>query len=158
MKEHKRIKGEYAWIPMDKRVGIFGLPMPYRKPELRKPKFWLDRDGGELYFINDSEEVLDFISTSTGGFATFDDDVVTVGNTGYTYKDVMPQEAVKIEEFDGYYDLDFVLQVIIYLKSKNEGDLQISPPAKKGGIGETILIWDTGEVAKAVGITKNFKI
>lgn len=91
---------------------------------MRKPKYWLARDGGELYFINNTEEVLDSVSTSTGGFATFGDDVATVNSTSYTYEDVLPQETVKIEEYDGYFDLDYVLQVTIHLESKIEGNLR----------------------------------
>lgn len=158
MKEHKRIEGKFSWVPMDKRTDRLGLPLPPRKPEKRKPKYWLTRDGGDLYFINNTDEILDLVSTATGGFQTSGDDVMTVGGNGYIYDNVMPQEAVKIEEFDGFYDLDFVLQVEIHVKSKKEGSLIIKSPPEKGGIGETILLWDTGEEGKFVSIRKDLNV
>ena len=158
MQKHKRFVDEFTWIPIDKRPNPFDLPgwypRPYRKPELRKPKYWLARNGGELYFVNNTDEVLDFVSTKTGGFLTADDDIVTLGCKGYSYNEVMPLEAVKIEEFDGYFDLDYVIQVDIFVKSKKEGSLKIQSPAKKGGVGETVLLWDTGEEGKFVSIHK----
>ena len=78
MSEHKRIINGFEWFPMDKRTGMFGLPMPPRKPETRRPKYWLDAKGAELYLVNDSEEVLGFVSTSTGGFQTCDDETMCV--------------------------------------------------------------------------------
>ena len=135
---------------------MFGLPMPPRKPETRNPKFWLDRDGDDLYFINDSEEILDLVSAATGGFQTCDDAVLTVGsNNDYVYENVMPKEAVKIEEFDPFYDSDFILQVYIDVKSKNEGSLAIQSPAEKGGIKEAVLMWDTGEAGRYTSITRS---
>ena len=159
MQKHERFVDEFfTWIPIDKRPNPFGppgwYPRPYRKPELRKPKYWLARDGGELYFVNNTDEVLDFVSSETGGFITADDDVSCVGGSGYSYNKVMPLEAVKIEEFDGYYDLDFVIGVTIFVKSKKEGSLKIQSPSAKGGVGETVLLWDTGEEGKFVLIHK----
>jgi hypothetical protein len=138
---------------MDKRKDRFGLPMPPRKPELRKPKFWLGRDGDALFFINNSDEILDFISTSVGGYITCDDDVAPISGDGYSYDNILPLEAVKVEEFDARLDCDFVLQVQIMVISKNEGRIVICPPAGKGGIGETVLLWDTGEVGKDVSVS-----
>ena len=157
MLKHKRFIDEFTWIPIDKIPSPFPAgwyPRPHRKPELRKPKYWLARNGGELYFVNNTDEVLDFVSSETGGFITADDDVSCVGGPGYSYNKVMPLEAVKIEEFDGYYDLDFVIEVTIFVKSKKEGNLRIQSPSAKGGVGETVLLWDTGEEGKFVLIHK----
>lgn len=155
MKEHKVIKNGFSWVPMDKRKDQFGLPLPPRKPETRVPILWIARQDNELYLVNSSNEILDLVSTSTGGFQTADDDVLTVSdNTGYEYKKVKHNEAVKIEEYDAYYDLDFVLQVIVKVQSEKLGCLEIFTPAKKGGIEETVLLWNTGESGKHVSIGK----
>lgn len=146
MKEKKTITNGFVWVPMNKRTGKFGLPMPPRPAETRKPLLWLARNGNELYFVNSSDETIDLILADTGGFQTVDDDVMTISSdSAYEYQNVLPGDAVKVEEFDGFYDLDFVLQVVIKLKSKKFGSIEIITPAKKGGIGEIVLLWDTGK-------------
>ena len=155
MREHKRISDKFKWIPLDKRTDRFGLRLPPRKAEKRTPKFWLKRSQHELYFVNNSEEILELVDSSTGGFETSDDVTITVTSDGYHYDNVKPQEAVKIEGFDDYYDLDYVLQVVIVVKSEQEGTLKIKSPPEKGGIKkEVVLLWDTGEAGKFVSIQK----
>ena len=90
MTEHKRMKNEFTWVPMDKRIAF-----PPRQPALRKPLFWLCLAGDQLYFVNDSEETLETVSASTGGFQTCDDGVLPVRGGGYLYHQVKPREAVK---------------------------------------------------------------
>ena len=158
MREHKRIIGKFTWVPMDKRKDRFGLPLPPRKAEKRTPKYWLIRAHGHLYFINNTNDIIDFVSSSTGGFTSSDDDTLMINNgvdSGYHYKNVMPQEAIKIEEYDDFYDLDYVLWVEIVLKSEQEGTLQIQSPSEKGGIKkEAVLLWNTGEIGKFVSMQK----
>ncbi|MGB5446612.1 MAG: hypothetical protein WBM99_14040 [Psychromonas sp.] len=156
-KYYKVIENGFKWVPLDKRKSKFGGPMTPRKAELRHPLLWLAREGKELYLVNSSEETLDFVAAGTGGFQTVDDDCITVSSKSknkYEYKNVKPNDAVKVEEFDGFYDLDYVLQVSIQVQSKNLGNIEIFSPPKKGGIGETVLLWDTMENGNHVW-TKN---
>lgn len=154
-KDRKVIENGFTWIPMDKRKSKFGGPMTPRKAELRHPLLWLARDGNELYFVNSSDETLDLVTAGTGGFQSVDDDCINVSSVNkYEYKNVKPNDAIKVEEFDGFYDLDYVLQVSIQVKSNNLGNIEIFSPSKKGGIGEAILIWDTMENGKNVWIKK----
>ena len=96
--------------------------MPPRKPEIRLPTLWLARDGNELYLVNASEETLDTVIAEGGGCLTADDDVLTVSSEeNYQYENVPPNAAVKIEEYDGYFDLDFLLQVSVIVKSATLG-------------------------------------
>ena len=156
MKEHKIIENKFIWVPVDKRTSRFGGPMPPRKPENRHPILWLAREGNELYLVNSSEDTLDFVVAATGGFQTVDDDVVmtVTSENNYEYKNVKPNCAVKVEEYDGFYDLDFVLQVLLRIQSKNIGCIEIRSPATKGGAGETVLLWNTNENGKYVSINK----
>lgn len=80
------------------------------------------RTGDELYFVKDSEETLETVSASTGGFQTSDDGILPVGGNGYVYHHVKPREAVKIEEFDPVLDSDFLFQVEIRLQSTKKED------------------------------------
>ncbi len=154
MREHKIIENEFKWIPLDKRISRFGGgSMPPRKLETRIPLLWLVRRGNDLYFVNSSEEILDFVIASTAGFQTVDDSIMTISdNQGYKYLKVKPNDAVKVEEYDGFYDLDFVLGIYIKVKSKNLGCIEISPSPEKGGVGETVLLWNNGECGKFVSI------
>jgi len=150
---HKVIENSFKWIPPDKRKSRFGGLVSPRKTELRRPLLWLAREGNELYLVNSSQETLDLVVARTGGFQTVDDDCLTVSSENkYKYKNIQPNNAVKVEEFDGFYDLDYVLQVVINIQSKNMGCIKILTPPEKGGIGEIVLLWDTMENGNHVSI------
>ena len=148
MRKHKRIQSHFVWVPIHERISA------YCRPDHRIPKYWLYRSGADLFFINNSSESLEFVTTETGGFQTCDDEVLTIESSGYRYENVLPGEAVKIEEFDDYYDLDYVFQIELCLKSKSEGVCIFKSPPHKGSIGETVLLWDSGETGKYVVFTK----
>ena len=155
MKEHKVIENKFKWISLDKRVSRYGGNMPPRKPEIRSSVLWLARDGNEVYLVNLSNEVLDLVVADCGGFITADDDVGTITSPdNYEYKNVKPNDAVKVEEYDGYYDLDYVLMVSLEVKSKTIGSIEVFTPAKKGGVYEMVLLWDNGDAGKNVRIRK----
>lgn len=157
VKENKTVKNKFTWIPMDKRTSKFGGPVTPRKPEVRKPLLWLARVGNELFLVNSSGETLDYVIPSTGGFQTYydSDEVVTISRDGvYKYENVSDSDAVKVEEFDEVYDSDYILQVYITVQSPKLGKIEIATPSGKGGVGEAVLLWDTGESGKYVNITK----
>ena len=58
----KRVFEKFPWVPPHQRLDRFGKPLPPRKPELRKPLYRLERDGSELFFVNDSDQVLATVS------------------------------------------------------------------------------------------------
>ena len=134
---------------------MFGLPMPPRKPEPRKPKYWLARVDYELYFVNDSHEILDMVSGSYGGFQTCADDVNSMSSEPGNYpiyRNVMPREAVKIDEFDPIFDSDFLIQEQVSVTTSNGERTTYISPVSKGSIGETVLLWNTDELGKGVWI------
>jgi len=153
MKKTQVVESEFAWVPVDKRVSRFGGSLPPRKAESRTPLLWLARSGCDLFLVNESEEILDFVFAGTGGFQTVDEDVMTIAsNDQYEYKNVRPNSAVKVDEYDGFHDLDYVLQVSLKIQSKSLGCVDILSPAKKGGVEETVLLWDSNEAGKGVYI------
>lgn len=155
MKEHKTIKDGFAWVPLEKRTSRFGGARPPRKSETRKPVLWLARDGSDLYFVNDSQDSLEFVIADTGGFQTVDDDAMTItSKEQYEYRNVNPGDAVKVDEYDQFYDLDYVLQVYLKIKSLSLGCIEIRSPAEKGGVDEAVLLWDSGEAGNHVLINK----
>ncbi|MEA3490975.1 MAG: hypothetical protein U9R27_03665 [Campylobacterota bacterium] len=78
--------------------------------------------GHALYFVNGSDEVLDVVSSDIGGFTG---DLLTDDNPSFLYKSVLPHQSVKVEEYDGYYDLDYVLGLDLYIESKRYGKIKI---------------------------------
>ena len=145
--KNKRVQSKFVWVAPEKRKSRFGGSMPPRKPELRKPLLWITRDGRELFLVNVTGESLRLVTASTGGFITCDEDVGTIENNfSYRYENVLPDEAVKIEEYDDYYDLDYVLQTAVIIESESLGCIELRTPAEKGGNKEMVLLWDNGEV------------
>ena len=140
--EHKRFENKFVWVPYYKRIGRLGYPLS-NKIDDRMPEFWVAVSDDELYFVNDSNETIDFVRAKTAGFQTCDDIIVTVGSSDYSYmyEAVKPSEAVKIDEYDVYLDSDFVLQTHVKIKSPTYGDLKFSTKPEKGGFSECVFKW-----------------
>jgi hypothetical protein len=153
MPEHIRVLNKFEWLPPEKRPSRFPGPKPPRKPETRKPLFFVARDGDDLYFVNNSNETLNRVSTSTGGCQTLDDgdDVIAVRSVEplYLYENVKPGEAVKVEHYDPYWDCDFLLQIEVNVSSPSHGN-KLFRVLGKGGVVSTVLLWDNGEKGKYV--------
>ena len=137
MPEHKRVLNEFNWS----------------QPEKKKPVFYVVRKGEELYFVNDSDDILNSVSTSTGGCQTVDDEVMPVGSPDplYLYEKVEPGEAVKVEHYDPYWDSDYLLQLEVKVTGPTLGD-KIFRVVGKGGVDSTVLLWADGEAGKYVNM------
>lgn len=101
MKE-KRLLDQLQWIPLHNRLGRFGFPLS-QKVDSRKPIYWVTSVSNEqireLYFVNDSDEKIEFVKAEDGGFLTADDEppsVWTGEGKGYVYPEVRQGEAVKV--------------------------------------------------------------
>ncbi len=148
---NQRLQSSFKWIPLHLRNSGF----PPRKHDMRMPIFWLTRKGNDLFFVNDSDETLDLVTTESGSFQTCDDAVMGISSDeGYRYSDVKPHEAVKVEEYDDFYDTDFLLQVSIFVQSKTRGNFLMRTLPQKGGVSELVLFWETDETGKIVYFEK----
>lgn len=153
MAEYGRVKGRFVWRPLHERSSRFGGAMPPRRAESRWPVLWLARDGGELYLVNAGSETLARVVVHVGGFQTVDDGVLTASCALLRcYDSVEPGEAVKVDEYDGLYDLDQVLYVHLEVEAPLLGCIAITSPAEKGGVPEAVLLWDSGEPGERVQI------
>ncbi|MEX1196327.1 MAG: hypothetical protein WEB57_00505 [Pseudohongiellaceae bacterium] len=125
-------------------------------PDPRKPLLWLAKgreDDGERYLVNATGETLDQVIADVGGCITVDDDALPVtSESPYTYRNVANGEAVKVEHFDGYYDLDYLLQIVLEIQSPTLGRVIILTPPEKGGVGELVLLWEDGAAGRHVSI------
>ncbi len=141
----KRIKDKLTWIE----------PTYPPRPK-RKALFSLMEHEGDLYFVNDSDEILAHVATESSGFFSVDDEA-TVGlenSTSYSYMDVHPSEAVKVEYYDMIQDSDFILGLDIFIESKKFGKLRIRAKSHKGGVQAQSLMWDDGSFPRMVHIEK----
>ena len=148
------MKHEFKWVPPHERKSrLPGKDKPHRigPPEKKKPLFWVTRSEpvemkSEVYLINDSGEILDEVAANSGGFASADDEIIPASSkTKYTYNNVQPGEAVKIEEYDLVFDSDFVFGISVQIKSEKLGELELNTPSVKGGTREAVLMWNTME-------------
>lgn len=152
----KRVTGQFPWVPPHQRLDRFGKLMPPRRPELRRPLYRLEREGSELYFVNDSAEVLSSVSSECAAMLAMGDDElgqvpVDCSQTQLCYQDVQPGEAVKVDEFDAIADADFFIQTELKVESAARGALRFRAYGQRGGCaGDVVLLWDSGEAGKDV--------
>lgn len=59
-----------------------------------------------------------------------------------------------MDEYDGFYDRDYVLYVSLEVQSPSLGHLAITSPGEKGGVLDTVLLWDTGEPERHVHVKR----
>ncbi|WP_382228690.1 hypothetical protein [Hydrogenophaga atypica] len=153
MFEPKRLTSAFKWIAPEKRKSRFG-PMPPRKAGTRSPWLWLARLADELYLVNESEEVLERVSASPIGWLRIGhEEGVTPLNQPTPcigYHGVPKCAAVKVAEYDDFYDLDFDLGVSLVIQSQRMGCVELQTPLSKGGVQETVLLWDNGDTGPGV--------
>lgn len=140
----QRLQNYFNWQPISQPSGL-------KNP--KKPLLWLAskcKEGGqnrELYFVNDLDEPLDCVSTEQGGFISDEDNACGVASNRLDYQNVQPGEAVKVAEYDDYYDLDYVLNVSIFY-TRNGWEYELTSPPEKGGPTQVVLLWDDGSLGK----------
>jgi len=134
-----RVSNKYKWLPKSKRNSRFGGKSS--SSDARYAKYWIVNDNDSIYFVNDSDDIINKLIYSSSGMATIDDeDVAAVGVKEKSYDNVLSGEAVKISEYDVIYDSDFVLQYEVTTIIKNSTTTYRSRPTK-GGIVEDVLAW-----------------
>lgn len=153
MPKKKIVTNRFEWISVDNRVDKLGLSLPPRKKEDRRPLLWLVREDEELYLVNSSNEVLQSVIVGFSSWEDWDDDsdiIVRSNKKLIEYKDVAIGDAIKIEEFKPW-DSDQWFTIVLKITTKT-AQIEIMSPCKKGGINETVLLWDTKESGKDVTI------
>ena len=128
-----------------------GLPPHIKKPDaLLSLQWW----GAELYFVNESDEVLELVRAEPWGFCgelALESDVV------FQYKTINPKEGVKVydapDPIDAMYD-DFIQGIYIYVKSEKLGSLRITPKLTKNWMREQALIFEDMKEAGSISVVK----
>ena len=94
----------------------------------------------DVWFVNNTNEVLTKVTTNSGGCITADDDVVTLAPNSLIYEDVKPKEAVQIDELDMYI-ADFIIEFSVDVAAPSFGRLSLRSGAEKGGNTGATLLW-----------------
>lgn len=135
MFQQQEVQYQFRWFPLHVRNAGF----PPRKPETRIPIFWLTRKDNELFFVNDSDELLDSVKIESNEFLTYDDFIVGLSNNKFCYQNVGSHEAIKVIEYDDFFDLDVFFQFTFLIQSKTYNtDITMLP--KKGIINERVML------------------
>lgn len=126
----------------------------------KKPLLWLSRvglpsNGDALYLVNDSSRTMDQVIINNGAMATFDEQAVSLETKNYTYKDVLAGEAVKIDEYDNFYDLDYMINVDLIMNANWLGTIRVLTEASKGGVQSMVLLWENMSVGNGVRFIKS---
>lgn len=118
-------------------------------PEALKSKehiFYIFSESGDqlehdVWFVNNSDEVLSEVRGTSGGFETADDEVANRAPSIAAYNDVRPGEAVVIDMYHEIYDSDFVMQIGVEIVSPALGKLTLSSDLTKNQVQEATLYW-----------------
>lgn len=153
MFEPKTVTGDFPWISPERRKSPFG-PMPPRRKETRTPLLRLARQAGELFLVNSSSEVIHSVSASSTGWLRLghEEGVLPLEQPRpcVTYQNVSPYAAVKVDEYDDAYDLDFDLGLNLIIHSQGLGSVEFQTTLHKGGLPEIVLLWNTGDLGSDV--------
>jgi hypothetical protein len=122
----------------------------------RIPLYYLHQDGGNVYFVNNSDETLDSVSSDSCGMQTLDDEILTVGGPACPYEGVKPGEAVKVESYDPVLDSDSLMQIDVVVSSPSKGRIAYRCWGK-GGVSSEVLLWDDGRTGSGVSAVQQNK-
>ena len=146
--EPVRVQGRFKWSTMSRFPGI---PLV----DTRIPTFFLATSGSaddgsyvDVYFVNNSSEVLVRVGVGVGGSLTADnesdDGMLLRTPEDVDYSDVQPHEAVGLAKFDAIYDSDFLLQLIITVRRQDGSSLTFDVMKKGVEFGDTRLMHEDG--------------
>ncbi len=153
MKETKRIKDFLAQRRFAKSATKGDSNEPIAVFSLREKD--LDAYETEMYFVNESSEVLKLVTSEPAGMITCDKHVVALGGEGRTYEDVQPGEGVLVDIFHRVYDSDSIVVTSVVVLSEKYGLLDFETHPFKKSVPEMVLLWSNGEKGKEVKLRIN---
>lgn len=119
---------------------------PVRLHGAESAEIWLERlheENGNigLYLVNGSDKILSLVTTGIVSAVTLDENFHGGEKEGHSYHNLKPGEAAKLDEYDGFYDLDYLLTTHLTIIADHLGTIEFCPPPKKGGLGRQGLLW-----------------
>jgi len=132
---------------------------PHRHQGAETASIWLDcfpdnQMGRSLYLINGSNEILTWVRACPISSVTIDDNAFGGGGEMLCYQGVAHGQAVKIDQYDEFYDLDYSISVEVSLFSECLGQQKFSPTPRKGGLKKVGFVWRTTRTADNGNVTR----
>jgi hypothetical protein len=119
------------------------------KPDSQSnPLLWLkivqgDNHECQVYFVNDSSEIVTTIIPHSFGYISYDETTSQLlNNNQRTFSDILQNEAVLIDSFHLIYDSDSYIGLSIEINSPLTGHVIITTPTLKGKIEEQSIFSD----------------
>jgi hypothetical protein len=112
------------------------------------PLLWLkivrgDDHDCQVYFVNDSSEIVTAIIPHSFGYISYDETTSPLlNNNQRTFSDLLPNEAVLVDSFHLIYDSDSYIGLSIEINSPLTGHVIITTPTLKGKIEEQSIFSD----------------
>jgi len=104
----------------------------------------LVREGTALFLLNERPETLEYVTVSRWGTQTIADEAFALKATPpIGYRAVPPNAAIKIEDYDGFYDPYFSLGLELVIQGPILGTRTFTVPPCQGGVGDTVLLSQT---------------
>ena len=101
----------------------------------------LVRDGTALFLLNERPEALECVTVSRWGTQTIADEEFALKSTPpIVYRAIPPYAAIKIEDYDGFYDPYFTLGLELVIQGPTLGTRTFTVPPCQGGVGDTVLL------------------
>ena len=141
MFELKRLHGHFTW-----NAGSASGRWARAIREQDSPLIWLTclstPFGRELYCVNQTDHVIDSIEILRSCHACIDGEYFHKEVSEVYYQQVQPNEAVKVEHYDEYYDLDVLLGLKLRVDSHIIGKRTFCAKNVVGGTKrDEVLMW-----------------
>lgn len=139
-------KSPFVWIPPHLEADGVRPKFPPRKPELRKPLLWVAVTNNQAWLVNCCDQALPRVVVQKGGVGGGDEPATYNANEDWIYRDIPPGFCALVDEWDGFYDLDFYLYCYLDIEVPGYGDMSFcADGTRKGRIDEQVLLWDNGD-------------
>lgn len=130
---------------LERQLGGFAWPHGTRR--LGHPWYWFKRSGHQLWFVNSSPETLAKVVSDSVGFFLVDGEELhcTSAAPERVYLNVQSGEGVWVDEFDDFWDPDFLIQTRVQVTT-GAGETNTYSSCGKGGSSNARLLNDPNHV------------
>lgn len=139
----------YRWVPPHLESDGVTARFPPHPVEARAPRLWLVSDGNQAWLVNLFEVPLPSVRIARTGFGSSDCATFPYSaSDDWSYENIQPNHCVLVDEWDGYYCLDFYIycELTVTLPGSSEQYFRVGGGLEKGCIATQVLLWDNGAV------------
>lgn len=117
-----------------------------KPPSTREPRLWLVSTGDKAWLVNMTGEPITKLVSSRGGWGGGDTPCTYDAEEDWVYTDVPHGYCALVDEWDGFYSLDFFLLLELLVETPSLGAMTFHARGReKGTIDRQIFLWDASE-------------